>query len=208
MDENFSLISVDTETTGLNPKLNHIIELGSIKASLSGKIIDTFSQFSNPGYKLPKEIKNLTGIDDSMLEGAESPNKVVSDWYSWTGSSCIFLAHNAAFDLGFLYASMPSSNLPNFENDLVIDTLSWSRKKMSSDKYRLEVLLEKIGYRAENSHRATDDAKGAIFLAAHIIKTFYRPRDIQELSDILLRQAKPVKTYLEKPKAKNVRFSF
>ena len=60
-------ISIDLETTGLNPKQDKIIEIGAVKVE-EGKITDTFSQLINPGRRLEERIVELTGITDKDLE--------------------------------------------------------------------------------------------------------------------------------------------
>ena len=42
-----SYISIDLETTGLNPKLDKIIEIGAVKV-IDGEAVDTFCAFLNP----------------------------------------------------------------------------------------------------------------------------------------------------------------
>ena len=62
-------ISIDLETTGLNPKQDRIIEIGAIKV-VEGKIMDTFSTLVNPGCSLEERIVELTGIRDEELADA------------------------------------------------------------------------------------------------------------------------------------------
>ena len=58
--------------------------------------------------------------------------------------------------------------------------------------HKLEVLTERIGYKAKKSHRALDDAKAAIALVAYIIRTFEKPKSIEELRSVLLLNATPL----------------
>ena len=53
-------VSIDLETTGLNPKRDRIIEIGAIRVE-QGEITKEFSTFVNPGRKLEKRITELTG---------------------------------------------------------------------------------------------------------------------------------------------------
>ena len=71
-----SYISIDLETTGLNPKLDKIIEIGGVKV-LDGKVTDTFSTFVNPGMKLKERVVELTGIRDEMLTDAPTMDEVL-----------------------------------------------------------------------------------------------------------------------------------
>ena len=54
-------VSIDLETTGLNPKRDRIIEIGAIRVE-QGQIAEEFSTFVDPGRKLEERITELTGI--------------------------------------------------------------------------------------------------------------------------------------------------
>ena len=51
----------DIETTGLSKKHNKIIEIGAVKVK-DGEVIDTFSEFINPGVPIPYQIEQLTSM--------------------------------------------------------------------------------------------------------------------------------------------------
>ena len=53
-------VSIDLETTGLNPKRDRIIEIGAIRVE-QGQIVEEFSTFVDPGRKLEERITELTG---------------------------------------------------------------------------------------------------------------------------------------------------
>ena len=46
-------VSIDLETTGLNPKRDRIIEIGAIRVE-QGQIVEEFSTFVDPGRKLER----------------------------------------------------------------------------------------------------------------------------------------------------------
>ena len=51
-------VSIDLETTGLNPKRDRIIEIGAIRVE-QGQIAEEFSTFVDPGRKLEERITEL-----------------------------------------------------------------------------------------------------------------------------------------------------
>jgi len=65
-------VSIDLETTGLNPKEDRIIEIGAVKV-IEGRVADTFSTFINPGRKLEERIVELTGNQDENLTVRATP---------------------------------------------------------------------------------------------------------------------------------------
>jgi DNA polymerase-3 subunit epsilon len=67
-------ILLDTETTGLDPSRDEIIELGIVKFEYlpDGRIAgvrDTFSAFNEPSGPIPVDITAITGITDAMVAG-------------------------------------------------------------------------------------------------------------------------------------------
>ena len=68
-------VSIDLETTGLNPKRDRIIEIGAIRVE-QGQIVEEFSTFVDPGRKLEERITELTGIRDEDLADAPQLDEV------------------------------------------------------------------------------------------------------------------------------------
>src|SRR5699024_6446316 len=92
----------DVETTGLSAVYDRIIELAGVKIK-DGEIIDRFERFANPHHPLSQTTIQLTGITDEMVKDAPEIEDVLKDFYEWS-KDCIFVAHNASFDIGFLNA--------------------------------------------------------------------------------------------------------
>ena len=93
----------DVETTGLEPKRGHrIIEIAAVH--IVGGSIDTqhtFSSLIHPERSIPKETMHIHGITDEELRNAPNIMTVLPDFLSFTKGSTL-VAHNAAFDMGFL----------------------------------------------------------------------------------------------------------
>src|SRR3989338_4846808 len=62
-----SYIVIDTETTGLDPLSNEIIEVAALKI-VKGEIADSFASLININGDLPPEIVRITGITREMLD--------------------------------------------------------------------------------------------------------------------------------------------
>ena len=63
------LVCVDLETTGGNPALHRIIEIGLVTIDRDGTICE-WTTLVNPGCRIPPSIVGFTGIDDDMVAGA------------------------------------------------------------------------------------------------------------------------------------------
>ncbi len=147
----------DVETTGLSAVYDTIIELSAVKMH-KGNVIDTFEQFINPGHPLSQTTIHLTGITNEMVSDAKS-EKVVLNMFKKFSENTILVAHNAAFDMGFLNTSYRKYKIPEAENP-VIDTLELARYLYPTLKsHRLNVLAKKFGVGLEQHHRAIYDSE-------------------------------------------------
>lgn len=153
-----SYISVDLETTGLNPKLDKIIEIGMIKVC-DGEVVDTYSKLLNPRRELDNKIVSLTGISDSMLVQAVSLDKIVHEIYAFA-EELPLLGHHVIFDYSFLKQAAINFGLPITNQG--IDTLMLCRKFMPVDeKKNLGHACAFFGIELDGAHRAFADAMAA-----------------------------------------------
>ncbi len=195
------IVGFDVETEGLDNTKHAIIELGAIKIDVWGKVIDTFSMFGNPGRNLSDKIIEITGITDEMLKDAKPSSEIVVDWINWLGSNCILVAHNAPFDVGFVTYSLQKQNI-DFEDYFVVDTLEWSRQCFKNlQRHKLGILLEYIGHPSENLHRAFDDAKGAVTLAASMMRQMHHPQLPEDIISAFRLYGRSMKQYISKNNA-------
>ena len=105
-----------------------IIEIGAVRVE-DVEIVDTFDSLVNMGYEVSSFITELTGITDKMLEEAPRLNDAISKFEAFAGDS-VLLAHNASFDMNFLYAAYEKVLGKPMKNDYV-DTLRVARKALS-----------------------------------------------------------------------------
>ena len=127
-DEHVSLnegtyVVFDVETTGLSAVYDTIIELAAVKM-YKGNVIESFDEFIDPGHPLSRTTIDLTGITDEMVRGSKSEEEVLRLFLEFSKDS-ILVAHNAAFDMGFLNTSYAKYGIPEATNP-VIDTLEIS----------------------------------------------------------------------------------
>ena len=98
MDQTY--VSLDLETTGLNPDTDEIIEIGAIKFQ-GEEVIDAFHTLVNPQRLLPYRIQLLCGIAQAELDTAPAFSDISSGLISFLSNDPI-VGHNVAFDIGFL----------------------------------------------------------------------------------------------------------
>ena len=68
-------VVIDTETTGLDPDRDAIIELGMIlfefdpETGMAYRVLETFDQLEDPGVSIAEESTAVHGITDEMVAG-------------------------------------------------------------------------------------------------------------------------------------------
>uniref|UniRef100_UPI004055C62E 3'-5' exonuclease n=1 Tax=Acetatifactor sp. TaxID=1872090 RepID=UPI004055C62E len=167
-------ISIDLETTGLNPKEDRIIEIGAVKV-VEGQAVDTFSTLINPGRKLEERITELTGITDDDLTDAPFIEEIFPKLELFLENLPI-LGHSILFDFSFLKKAAVNCNR-NFEKE-AIDTLKIARKYLAQLEHRnLDYLCEyyQIPHKA---HRALQDAEATSALYHKLAEIFYNEEEL------------------------------
>ncbi|MDE7029522.1 MAG: PolC-type DNA polymerase III, partial [Lachnospiraceae bacterium] len=146
----------DIETTGFSPVTNRIIEIGAVKVEC-GQITDRFSAFVNPEVPIPFEIEKLTGINDSMVIGADTIEKVLPEFLEFVGDAAL-VAHNANFDVGFIRENARRQGIA--VDFTYVDTVGIARMLLTGQaKYTLDAVAKTLKISLENHHRAVDDAE-------------------------------------------------
>ncbi len=148
-------VAFDLETTGLMPRRDKIIEIGAVIMK-SGVEIDRFQTFVDPGCHLSKEVIELTGITDEMLQGAPKIEETLPKLLEFIGDRPL-VAHNARFDACFVTRECERLGL-NF-NLTAIDTLILSQNLLTHlNKFKLDIVAKEFELGNFNHHRAADDA--------------------------------------------------
>lgn len=151
-----NIVVFDTETTGFNPRDNRIIEIGAVKIQ-KGEIVDRFSCFVNPETMISPKITQLTGINNAMVEDAETIESVLPKFLDFCGDA-VLVAHNAQFDIGFIRANAQRMGL-DF-SPTYIDTVEMSRGALPQlSKHKLNIVAKALDINLEGHHRAVNDAE-------------------------------------------------
>ncbi len=163
-----TFVVFDVETTGLSTAYDTIIELAAVKIK-EGKVIDKFERFANPHKPLTAKIIELTHITDDMLQDAPEVDQVVTEFKEFIGDA-IVVAHNASFDIGFLYTAYEKAGIHGVIHP-VIDTLELSRFLNPTLKsHRLNTLCKRYGIELTQHHRAIYDTEATGELMLHLLK--------------------------------------
>ena len=102
-------IILDTETTGLNFRVDHVIEMAMIAFTYDDTglldVVGLYEGLQAPPTPLSRDIVRLTGLTDEMLDGKSIDAAEVSEFLS---GAAVVIAHNAAFDRPFAEGVCPA----------------------------------------------------------------------------------------------------
>jgi DNA polymerase-3 subunit epsilon len=146
----------DTETTGLDPYQGHrLVEIGCVELVNRFPTGQTFHRYLNPERDIPPEAFAIHGLSSDFLKLQPVFADVAADLLDFIGGSAL-VAHNAAFDLGFLNAELERGSRAAITRDRLVDTLLLARRKYPGSPNRLDDLCHRFGI--DNSHRAKHGA--------------------------------------------------
>ncbi|BAN02223.1 DEDD exonuclease domain-containing protein [Ilumatobacter coccineus] len=160
---------LDLETTGGNRNDDMITEIGAVKVR-GGERLGTFQTLVNPGKAIPPQITVLTGLTNSLVAPAPRIESVLPSLLSFIGDSVI-VAHNSAFDMGFIRAALRRADRPAWSGT-VIDTVPLARRLVRDEvpNCKLGTLASRYRFEHQPSHRALDDALATVDLLHLLIE--------------------------------------
>ena len=166
-----SYLTIDLETTGLDPKKDKIIEIGAARV-INGEIKETFQKLINPGRKLTNQIMKITGLSDIDLRKEPSISQVMEQFAEFVNKDELpILGHSVLFDYSFLKRAAINNNSKFEKNG--IDTLKIARKFLPElEKRSLEYLCRYYNI-SHHPHRALEDAIATHFLYQKMKEQFY-----------------------------------
>ena len=176
-----TFIVFDIETTGFSDKNDKIIEIGAVKIK-NREVIETFSEFIYPKCRIPYKITELTGITDEMVENADPIEVVLPKFMEFIDGAAV-VAHNAAFDTGFIKKNCKDLGLEF--TSTIIDTVPMARFLYPDLKrVKLNLVAKYLGVSLENHHRAVDDAKATAEIFLISLKKMIEELNINSVKEL------------------------
>ncbi len=136
-------ITLDTETTGLDPSTGHrIIEIGCVEMISRMRTGHFFHSYLNPERDVPEEAFRIHGISSEFLTDKPFFFEIARDLLDFIGDSPLVI-HNAEFDLKFVNAELIAAGLPPLPRERpVVDTVPLARRKFPGAPASLDALCE------------------------------------------------------------------
>jgi DNA polymerase-3 subunit epsilon len=138
-------IIFDTETTGLDPRLDRVIELGGVELVNRFPTGRTFHHLINPqGRPINAEAVAVHGISEADLVGKPTFDAIAGEFLEFIDGARL-VAHNASFDVAFLNAELERLGLPPIGMERIVDTLAIARRKHPMGPNSLDALCRRYG---------------------------------------------------------------
>lgn len=162
-------IFLDTETTGLNPASDRLIELGLVVAQSRRDPLERYQIYFNPGIPIDPGATQIHGITDAMVAGLPGFKAYAARIAHLIRGKKVVI-HNASFDCAFLDAEFQRAGIP-FDMHAeceVVDTLKMSKSANRTKRHSLDALCDHYGI-----SRAHREQHGAL-LDAELLMSVYR----------------------------------
>ena len=154
-----SFVVFDSETTGLDPQKDEVVQLGAVRV-VNGKIVagEVFDTLVKPPIPIPPQSTKVHHIDDGMVADAPPFADAHAGFHAFAHDAVI-VAHNAPFDMAFLKRQTQKGG-PRFDNP-VVDTVHLSAIVFGgSEVHTLDALSARLDVKIapELRHTALGDA--------------------------------------------------
>lgn len=170
---------VDTETTGLSTDNDRVLQVGVVVLRGNGAVEKEFVTYVRRltwGFGHVGAF-HIHGITRRQLRGGIKPREAIEKLNALI-SDCVFTAHNAKFDIGFLQSDSTRLQIP-LKLTGPLCTLNLSRKldPQRTMSHKLKDVAARFGKSTERPHDALADAQltAAVLpelLSAHRIATY------------------------------------
>ncbi|PSL21721.1 3'-5' exonuclease [Shimia abyssi] len=168
MDMTF--VVFDSETTGLLPHKDEIVQLGAVRV-LNGRIVagEQIDQLVNPGMTIPAASTKVHHITNEMVANAPSIKPVADEFHHFARGSVI-VAHNAPFDMAFLHRQAKSMEIT--WDHPILDTVLLSAVLFgASETHTLDALCDRLNVTIppDLRHTALGDAQATAEVLCHML---------------------------------------
>lgn len=181
------LASIDVETTGDDPEIDYIIQIGIVKVNTDGQRKE-WETFVKPPIPIPSKITEITSIKDEHVANAKTFKELAPILYKGL-SDCDICAYQAKFDVNFLKKEFKRAGY-NWKHGKLVDPYRiFNRKQPRSLSSAVEFYL---GREHKGAHTALADATAALdVFEAQLEKHLEIPRSVDKIHYELFEKPAP-----------------
>lgn len=154
-------IVLDTETTGLDPSRGHrLIEIACVEIEDLLPTGRTLHRYVNPERLIDPDAQRVHGISDAFVADKPLFAEISEELLDFLGDDPV-VAHNAAFDRGFVNSELERAGRPLVIERRWIDTFDLARKRFPGMYNSLDALCKRfrISLADREKHGALIDAR-------------------------------------------------
>lgn len=165
MSETVRIALLDTETTGLYPSRDRILEIALMLLEVeraSGRVLgvlDRYEGLQDPGRPIPWEAMAVHGITDAMVRGRRIDAARVRELLA---RADLLVAHNSGFDKGFVAQVVPDA--ANMAWACSCRGIPWRTLFPHAPNARLQDLATALQLPRGTAHRAMGDVETTLNL--------------------------------------------
>ena len=160
------------------------------------RVVEKYTTLINPECYISPYFISLSGITNEMVAKAPKFHEIAKTIIDMTEGK-IFVAHNVAFDYGFIKDEFAGLGYKYKRETLC--TVRLSRKLMPGKlSYSLGKLCESIGIDVQNRHRAEGDVDATVQLFDRLLelKSMHPQYKNQGVEDLMTRRIDKIKHYI------------
>ena len=156
---------LDTETTGLYPTSDRLVEIAIMLLEVEAatghlvRVLDSYQELNDPGRPIPAQATAIHGITDAMVRGRRIDAQRVARILA---EADLVVAHNSGFDKGFVRQVVP-------QVDQMVWACScrgipWRKLYAALESTKLQHLAAQLAVRTGTAHRALGDVETTVNL--------------------------------------------
>lgn len=152
--EDLVFVVFDTETTGLTPSVDSIVQIAAVRLVNGKRVLnEVFDTLVDPKRPIPARSTDVHGISDSMVVGAPDIVEAGRQFHKFAQGS-VLIAHNAPFDMEFL--RLQEAAIGKTFDHPVLDTVLLSAVVYGQlEQHSLDALTARLGITIPEEARHT-----------------------------------------------------
>jgi DNA polymerase III subunit epsilon len=170
-------IILDTETTGLDPRLGHrVVEVAAVEIINRRLTGNHFHRYINPERASDEGALQVHGLTEEFLRDKPKFGEISAELLDFIGGAELVI-HNAAFDVGFLNREFDLLDLKPIDAycPSIVDSLQIARDLHPGKRNSLDALCER--YQIDHSRRTLHGALLDANLLAEVYLAITRGQD-------------------------------
>ena len=192
-------VCIDCETTGLDPKVDEIVEIAITLFSFE-ETKSSYETLVKPPIVIPESSIQIHHITNEMVQGKPQIAEVLPQILTMA-SDHVIVGHNISFDIDMISETAKRLSIPcKIHRNKTIDTLRLARLYGQSEVNSLEALRNHFNIPNEGAHRAMSDVIVNIQVFKRLAANFKTTGEILErLKRPILLRAIPLGKHKGRP---------